>query len=60
MMDSRLREAITTAGLIYFGFCLGEKVNRVRRPFVDRVDTITEKIEDSKNSLEKITNPKDK
>lgn len=59
-MDSRLREALTTAGLIYFGFCLGERVNRVRRPFVDRVDTLTEKIEDSKNSLEKINNSKEK
>lgn len=59
-MDSRLREALTTAGLIYFGFCLGERVNRVRRPFVDRVDTLTEKIQDSSNSLEKMTNSKEK
>jgi len=59
-MDSRLREALTTAGLIYFGFCLGEKVNRVRKPFVDRVDTIAEKVEDSKNALEKINNSNEK
>jgi hypothetical protein len=58
-MDSRLRDALTTAGLIYFGFCLGQRVNRVRRPFVETVETIADKVQDSANSLEKINNPEE-